>query len=71
MHIVVSILKTIYFQISVSVSELVTFVANMLVIGILENFQICAPLITDVHAFMYSIHGHVQMYISIMEIWFL
>ena len=69
MLIVVSILKTFSFQISVSVSELVIFVANISVIGVLENFQICAPLITDTHAFMYSIHGRVQMYIKIMEVW--
>ena len=69
MLIVVSILETFYFQISASVSQLVNFVANILVIGILENFQICAPLITDIHVFMYSIHGRVQMYIRIMEIW--
>ena len=43
MFIVVSILKTFYVQISVS--KLVIFVANISVIGILENFKIGAPLI--------------------------
>ena len=43
--IVVSILKTFYFQISVSISESVIFVTNISVIGILENFHIGAPLV--------------------------
>ena len=42
---VVSILKTFYFQILVLISESVIFVANILVIGILENFHIGAPLV--------------------------
>ena len=51
MFVVVSILKTFYVQMSVSVSESVIFVANISVFGILENFHIGVLLHTVMEIF--------------------